>query len=186
MQKGILLLFVLAASVSCQQQSVKGCFTYDAVSKKCSNCFRRHVTTSGVCGPLLPVTDTCLIHNGQAGQKDCVLCRPGYALTPDGACTANDVFNCVDLEPWFGNKYRCIACGSGQYPDSYTGQCGPISKAQDAVANCLWGLNYRGRFGCSKCAAGYVLNPTISTCKPQTGVLVGCWKTQPNGRTCRV
>ena len=184
MQKGILLLFVFAASAVCQQKSVKGCFTYDAVSKKCRDCYRRHVTASGVCGPLLPVTDTCLIHGGQTGTKDCSLCRPGYARTTDGDCTAKDVFNCIDLQPYFGNKYRCLTCGSGQYPNTITGQCGPIANAKDAVANCLWGLNYAGRIGCTKCIAGYTLNTTIQKCIPQTGALVGCWKTKSDGKTC--
>ena len=182
MQKGILLLFVLAASAVCQQQSVKGCFYYDTDQKACTDCYRRHGTASGLCGPLLPVTDICLIYNPHSGQKHCVLCRPGYGLTAEGGCIVKDVFNCVDLEQ-IVNKYRCLTCGSGQYPNTVTGQCVPVPKAKDNAPNCLWGQNQSGGFACTRGAPP----GTLSTCSPRSVFLrlVPWWaagRQSPTGR----
>ena len=185
MQKGILLLLVITASATCQQRSIKGCFKWFTYTKKCESCYRRYLTPSGVCGPLLPITDPCLVHTGMAGESGkCNLCRPGYALTNGGECTPHGIFNCVLAVPGFNNEYSCLACGSGQYPDRTTGQCVPFSSGY--VKNCLWGYSFRGLIGCRKCAAGYVLSTNSAFCSPVGTNLVGCLLENPDQQTCNV
>ena len=181
----IVLISLLATSVNLQAL-VKGCLTWDTGRGTCNTCYRRQVSTKG-CGPLLPVTDTCLIHSEQIGQKTrCTACRQGYKLTPQRQCAPFDVFNCVYSRNFANGKYQCLACGNGQYPTAGGTLCAPLAKG--AIPNCLWGLAINTVVNCLRCNPGYVVGGRSKSCVPITAATTGCSTLGQDGTcgTCNV
>ena len=176
MKTSTFFIALLIASASYQQQAlIKGCFIWNQQNGTCETCYRRQVSTRG-CGPLLPVSDTCLLHMESLGQKtDCVLCRPGYGLSQN-RCVPYNIFNCLA----YAGSNKCIICGNGQYPTPDGTQCAPL--ATGAIPHCEWGLRHLD-IACSRCSPGYVLSATYSSCIPSTSALTGCWGKRLNG-TC--
>ena len=183
----ILITLFFASATFQQQQQVKGCLLWDSNKGTCRLCYRRQIGTKGW-GPLLPVTDTCLIHTEQAGQKtQCVLCRPGYGVTTQGQCALLGIFNCIDgayTGPIHAQKPACRDCGNGQYPTA-EGTCAPL--ATGGIANCLWG-GRRGlnSFLCIRCNPGYVLADGNFSCVAVTAATTGCWVLKDGGKTCGI
>ena len=176
MKKSIILIAILFATMHCQQHSViKGCFVWSKYANTCLSCFRRKPTTSG-CGPLLPVTDTCLMHQEKPGEPlNCGMCKPGYGSSM-GSCSPINIFNCI-----FGlisqSQTRCDICGNGQYPVQGGSECAP---KEGGDPNCRWGFTDGGRSSCARCNAGYVATYS-GACVKATESTVGCFKLNSNG-----
>ena len=183
MKTTALLIALLAASATLQQQrQVKGCLRWDTGKGTCNTCYRRQVATHG-CGPLLPVTDTCLIHAEEAGQKtQCTLCKNGYGLNAQFQCIPLGIFNCVHGGTAKGGTNKCLACGNGQYPTTDGTHCAPL--ATGAIANCLWGEVVNGASNCIRCNPGYVLSATEKACVAVTTGTTGCWLLNKDGTSC--
>ena len=98
MFKNPIILALLVASISCQQKAIKGWIFWNKYFTVCSKCYRRKKTESCGCGPLLPVTDICLIHYEGPGQPtDCALRRKGYGLSakPSDPCISLPILGCL-------------------------------------------------------------------------------------------
>ena len=171
MRSTLLLLALLAASAVAQQRLIKGCLTWSGTT--CNACYQRQVTSKG-CGPLLPVTNTCLIHGEQPGQKTkCLLCKPGYGITNQGSCAPNTVFGCVFGGITPQGTSTCIGCGSGQYPTPEATQCAPL--ATGGIDNCLWGGRSGSQLECLRCNPGFGIVAGQQACVALNAGTTGCW-----------
>ena len=185
MQKNlIIILTLLAASISCQQQSTtKGCLYWSKTRGVCTACYRRLRVPKGRCGPLLPFADYCLIHTGSPGAKSrCGLCRPGYGITTRGACAPLDIFDCVQGEFKHQGKGFCVACGSGNVPSEDGSSYIP---APERFLNCLWGGRdpASGALYCARCSPNYLKYDT-DRCARQKYPRKGCLEIQEEGLKC--
>ena len=176
------LIALLAASATLQQQlQIKGCLNWQKFG--CVACYERQQTTKG-CGPLLPVTDTCLIHGEQPGQQtQCIQCKPGYGVNQKGQCVQGNIFNCVFGLTDPSGKALCQACGNGQYPTADRTQCAPLPTG--ALPNCQWGARRGGQIQCLKCYPGYATLVGKGTCVALNAATAGCWM-QVDATTCQV
>ena len=119
MFKNLVIIALLAASISCQQRTIKGCFSFNKDTNTCTACYRRMITSSGGCGPLLPETDPCSLYGGGAGQaKNCMICKQGYGLSPrvNNPCIPQAIFGCRYTLNFGYNGIKCEFCGAGLYP----------------------------------------------------------------------
>ena len=170
MLKNLFILAILAASINCQQRTVKGCLRWTKETKSCTACYRRQVSTGG-CGPLLPVTDTCLVHTESIGQQlKCELCRKGYGLTKQGGCAPLNIFNCVSGLFVTPTKKGCLYCGNGEYPSQDGSVCAPSTTP---TPNCLWGTAGHLKPFCARCVPNYVANEK-NQCERQVPSTQGC------------
>ena len=185
MVKRILLIVILAASISCQTPSttIKGCFQWNTFTNSCSLCYQRAIQGSK-CGPLLPSNSLCLIHKEQVGSPvNCDLCRPGYSLTEDGQCKVINIFGCVRGVIRAG-KSLCLACGGGLFPAKDQSGCAPIPSTNISyVANCVWGAS---NGTCYKCAPGFVVGSNATFCTSETTTTKGCYQLNRDNQTCFV
>ena len=179
-RKFLLVILLILPVIKSQRRKIKGCVNWNKVAKTCRHCYRRQVSTKG-CGPLLPVTDECLVHAELPGQKlRCSLCRPGYILSKaEGNCVPGNTFNCL-LGYLTSGSSQCVVCGNGQYPSIDGSQCSPQSSYH--VSNCLWG-GLRTR-QCWRCGAGYALSFDSIQCIKKTTATIGCWQLDQDGRSC--
>ena len=173
--RNLVILGLLAASISCQQRTIKGCIFWNKYQNSCSQCYRRKKTASGGCGPLLPVNDTCLIHDERPGHPtDCALCRKGYGLSNNAQqqCVPLPIFGCIGGLNFGADGIECYVCGVGLYPTQDRSQCAPIA---NPIPNCLWGGLDRKKASaiCTRCVPGYVLNYSRQ-CVAQTASNTGC------------
>ena len=187
----VILFCVLPAIILSQQAVIKGCYYQNLIKKRCSACYRRQKQANGPgCGPLLPVTDTCLIHYEAPGEKlQCGLCREGYGLTLKDTCVPSNMFNCVSSGVYPGeNDKSCFSCGRGLYPDSNYEYCLPAPEGK-GVEHCEWGTLINSQtIKCNKCSPGYILNFENTACVPIVPHYVGCLQMEGFGRciSCNV
>ena len=180
----LFLIALLAATFATPQQAlIKGCLAWDSQTSTCKACYRRQVSSKG-CGPLLAVSDTCLIHHEQPGQKlHCTLCRPGYGLNGSYQCLPLNIFNCVYGIISLYNKQKCIVCGNGEYPTADNTICAPLPTG--AIANCVDGTLLDGRRNCFRCSPGYAVGGDQASCVALTAATTGCWFLSRDGVTCK-
>ena len=177
MLKNLVTIALIAACISCQQKTIKGCVHFEKSSNACQACYRRLRTADGGCGALLTPSDTCLIHRERPGRPViCDLCRPGYGTTIWGTCAPLEIFDCLAgrFNPQSG-KISCIVCGNGNFPSKDQTRCLLPTKP---VPNCLWGGRSEFDTFCSRCEPNYVTSEEDRLkCVPQTAATKGCFLT---------
>ena len=186
MNKSIILIAILAASVSCQQRTVKGCYHWNNNTNTCGACHRRQVTSNG-CGPLLPPSDTCLIHAEQAGQKtNCELCKLGYGynLGNSGpACLPLNIRDCAIGGVDSSGQANCIVCARGLFPQQEVKATDFCAPQTPLLPNCSWVEKLIGTPAtCNLCNVGYVRKGP--GCIPETAATVGCLTLNKAGTAC--
>ena len=175
----LLIAAILVVSTNCQQKISKGCVTRGSLGF-CDACYRRQITNDGNCGPLLPVTDNCLIHLEYQGEStNCSQCRPGYGQGAQAKCYVVDIFNCIHGGISFGGYKKCLICGNNQFPDPYGATCVPTSSIN--IKNCLWG---NGLNLCEKCVPGYAVSSGGHSCVPWTSETQRCWLLAKGNQKC--
>ena len=184
MLKSTILIVILAASAKTQFN--EGCITWNTPKNTCLECYRRQVVKKG-CGPLLPVTDHCLVHTEHPGQDvRCTLCRPGYGITVQGSCAPINIFNCVLAV--FANPAKtfkiCIACGNGQYPNLRRSAC--TAKVTKPIDNCEWGARGKDELTCVRCSPGYAVSLDGKSCvvRSASNGTLGCWQVNVDNKPC--
>ena len=184
--KSLLLITILAKAIKSQNlhqtPPIKGCVQWYQVINGCYSCYRRKTSTRGGCGPLLPVSDHCLIYNGdpQQGSLKCALCKRGYSPTISGNCALLNIFNCVSGQFFTNGGKRCTICGNGQYPSADGQNCVP-GGSFNSVEYCDWGNSKRS---CSKCYSGFTASFDGKECIPWNLKNFGCWYLTPDGTKC--
>ena len=186
MNKSLLISLLLAASINCQvTTTIKGCFQWNSFTNSCALCFRRQLTTTGICGPLLSSTDPCWIHREPYGSSKtiCGFCAPGYALnSATGACDRVNIFNCLNAQ-YDGKTAKCLVCGGGQYPTEDGTACAPAKSSSTKVGACDWGTTGAK---CYKCDPGYVISRDNTGCYGTTTTTIGCQQLNADDQTCFV
>ena len=174
---------LVTASTALQQQAlIKGCALWDSDRGTCQFCYRRQVASNG-CGPLLPPSDTCLLHAESIGQAtNCLRCQLGYGKVyhHNNNCGPNNIFNCLQAQiaSFTGTRLSCRICGNGQHPTPDHSQCAPLTTG--GMPNCLWGL----RGGCDRCVPGYASSFSGNYCIPLTPETEGCWTLTDDRSSC--